>query len=103
MIDGTVVLLTALSGLALLVLLAALAIALWQIQAALDRINQHVAKIHWGVRAIERETDGLRSGLPELRATLTDVVAGAGVIAQALDSAGRRLASAAEALGGPRA
>jgi hypothetical protein len=100
--DGQLVLLTALSGLALLVLLTALAIALNRIQHSLERINVHASKILWGVRAIERETDGLRDGLPQLRATLTDVVAGAGVIAERLDSADRHLAGAAEALAGPR-
>jgi hypothetical protein len=100
--DGQLVLLTALSGLALLVLLVALALALFSIQGSLERINVHASKILWGVRAIERETDGLRDGLPRLRATLTDVVAGAGVIAERLDSADRHLAGAAEALAGPR-
>jgi uncharacterized protein YoxC len=101
MTDGQLVLLTALSGLGLLVLLVALAIALHSIQGSLDRINVHASKILWGVRAIERETDGLRDGLPQLRATLTDVVAGAGLIAERLSSADRHLATAADALSGP--
>ncbi len=91
MSGGQLVLLTALSGLGLLVLLTALGIALYSIQSSLDRINVHASKILWGVRAIERETDGLRDGLPHLRATLTDVVAGAGVIAERLASADRHL------------
>ena len=102
MIDGPVVWLTALSGLALLVLLIALAVALYRIQHSLERINVHAAKILWGVRAIERETDGLRDGLPQLRVTLTGVVEGAGLIAERLGSAERHLAGAAERLGGPR-
>jgi hypothetical protein len=102
MTDGIVVWLTLLSGLALLVLLVALAVALRSIQGSLDRINIHAAKILWGVRAIERETDGLRDGLPALRATLSDVVGGAGVVAERLGSADRHLANAAEALSGPR-
>ena len=102
MTDGIVVWLTLLSGLALLVLLVALAVALRSIQTSLDRINIHAAKILWGVRAIERETDGLRGGLPELRATLTEVVGGAGVIAERLGSAEQHLANAADALSGPR-
>lgn len=101
MTDGQTILLTALSGLGLLILLGALGAALWHIQAALERINVHVSKIRWGVRAIERETDGLRDGLPRLRATLTDVVVGVGVIGQRLGSADRHLADAADALGGP--
>jgi hypothetical protein len=102
MSDGQLILLTALSGLALLVLLVALAIALWSIQGSLERINIHASKILWGVRAIERETDGLRDGLPRLRATITDVLGGAGLIAERLGSADRHLAAAAEALAGPR-
>jgi len=102
MTDGTVVWLTLLSGIALLVFLVALAVTLWSIQGSLERINMHAAKIFWGVRAIERETDGLRGGLPELRGTLTDVVGGTGVIAERLSSADRHLANAAEALSGPR-
>lgn len=102
MSDGQMVLLTALSGLALLALLVALARALRSIQASLEGINVHASKILWGVRAIERETDPLRDGLPQLRATLTDVVGGAGVIAERLTSADRHLGSAVEALSGPR-
>ena len=102
MTDGIVVWLTLLSGLGLLVLLLALAVALWNIQGSLDRINMHAARILWGVRAIERETDGLRDGLPALRGTLSDVVGGTGVIAERLSSADHHLANAAEALGGPR-
>ena len=103
MTDGQSILLTALSCVALLVLLVALAVALYRVQASLERINVHAGKILWGVRAIERETDGLRDGLPQLRSTLTHVVEGAGVIAQRLDSADRHLGVAADALAGPRA
>ena len=103
MSDGQQILLTALSCLALLVLLVALAIALFRIHDSLERINVHAGKILWGVRAIEKETDGLRDGLPRLRTTLTGVVEGAGVIAQRLESADRHLGVAADALAGPRA
>lgn len=102
MTDGQQILLTALSCLALLVLLVTLAVALYRIQASLERINVHAGKILWGVRAIERETDGLRDGLPQLRSTLTHVVEGAGVIAGRLESADRHLGIAADALAGPR-
>jgi hypothetical protein len=103
MSDGQQILLTALSCLALLVLLVALAVALYRIQVSLEHVNVHAGKILWGVRAIERETDGLRDGLPQLRTTLTGVVEGAGIIAQRLDSADRHLGVAADALSGPRA
>lgn len=103
MSDGQQIVLTLLSCLALLVLLVALAVALYHIQASLERINVHAGKILWGVRAIERETDPLRDGLPQLKTTLTGVVEGAGVIAQRLESADHHLGVAAEALAGPRA
>ncbi len=103
MSDGLTILLTALSCLALLVLLIALAVALYRIQASLERINVNAGKILWGVRAIERETDGLRDGLPQLRVSLAGVAEGAGVIARRLDSADRHLGVAADALAGPRA
>jgi uncharacterized protein YoxC len=96
------VLLTFLSALALVVLLGALACALYRIQGSLERINITASKILWGVRAIEHETDPLRDGLPHLRETLSQVVAGAGVIAEGLASADQHLGQAAEALSGPR-
>jgi hypothetical protein len=103
MTDGQLILLTFLSGLALIVLLVALAIGLFRVQTSLDRINVNASKILWGVRAIEHETGPLRAGLPELRATLTDVVGGAGIIAERLTAADQHLGAAAEALAGPRA
>jgi hypothetical protein len=94
-------LLTFLSALALLVLLAALNLALYRVQAALESINVHVSKILWGVRAIERETTPLAEGLPQLRGTLTEVLAGAGVIATGLASVDQHLGAAADLLAGP--
>ena len=96
------ILLTLLSVLELVLLLGALALALYKIQAALDRINIAASKILWGVRAIEHETDPLRDGLPHLRGTLSQVVAGAGIIAEGLGSADQHLGQAAEALSGSR-
>jgi hypothetical protein len=54
------------------------------------------------VRAIEHETSPLKAGLPELRATLSDVVGGALAIADTLTAADQHLGAAAEALAGPR-
>ena len=99
---GQTILLTFLSALELVVLLAALAFALYRIQGALDRINITASKILWGVRAIEHETDPLRDGLPHLRDTLSQVVSGAAVIADGLASADEHLGQAAQALSGPR-
>ena len=73
-----------------------------RIQAALDKINVNASKILWGVRAIERETTPLKAGLPELRATLVDVVGGTGLIAETLTQADQHVGAAAEALAGPR-
>lgn len=102
MTDGQVVLLAALSGLELLILLVALGLALRRIQRSLEHINVNASKILWGVRAIERETDPLREGLPRLRVTLTEVVAGAGLIAERLGSADKHLSDVAGTLGGPK-
>jgi uncharacterized protein YoxC len=102
MTDGQLVLLTLLSALELVVLLVALAFALHRIQAALESINVHAAKILWGVRAIERETSPLPEALPRLKATLTEVVEGAALIAERLESADQHFGAAAEALSGPR-
>jgi uncharacterized protein YoxC len=102
MSDGQVIVLTFLSVLELIVLLVALAFALRRVQTALDNINVNASKILWGVRAIEHETDPLRKGLPQLRVTLTQVVAGAGLIADGLASADQHLGQAADALSGPR-
>ena len=55
MTDDQLIVLAVLSALELIVLLVALAIALYHIQAALDGINVHASKILWGVRAIEHE------------------------------------------------
>ena len=96
------VLLTFLSALELVVLLVALAIALYRIQSALDSINLNASKIMWGVRAIEHETDPLRDVLPRLRETLTQVVGGAQGIAAGLSSVDQHLGAAAELLAGPR-
>jgi hypothetical protein len=102
MTGGQLILLTFLSGLELIVLLVALALALYRIQSSLDGINVHASKILWGVRAIEHETSPLKTALPELRATLTDVVGGACIIADRLTAADQHLGAAAEALAGPR-
>ena len=97
-----IIVLTLLSGLELIILLVALAFALRRIQTALDHVNVNASKILWGVRAIEHETDPLRNGLPHLGQTLSQVVAGAGVIADGLASVDQHLGQAAEALSGPR-
>lgn len=102
MSDGQLILLALLSALELVVLLVALALALYRIQSSLEGINVHASKILWGVRAIEHETGPLKMALPELRATLTDVVSGAGGIADRLGAADEHLGAAAEALAGPR-
>jgi uncharacterized protein YoxC len=102
MSDGQVILLTFLSVLELIVLLVALAFALRRIQTALDYINVNASKILWGVRAIEHETDPLPEGLLQLRVTLTQVVAGAGLIADGLASADQHLGQVADTLSGPR-
>jgi hypothetical protein len=102
MSGGQLILLSLLSALELVVLLVALALALYRIQSSLERINLHASKILWGVRAIEHETGPLKIALPELRTTLADVVGGACIIADRLSAADEHLGAAAEALAGPR-
>jgi hypothetical protein len=92
-------LLTILSGLALLVLLLALLIGLTRVQYALDGINQSLAKIAMGVRAIESETAILKAEAPTTLAAMTALADGGELIAARLGSAEQRLESIAASLG----
>ena len=91
-------LLTILSGVALLVLLGALLVALTRVQSALDGINQSLAKIAMGVRAIESETAILKAEAPRTLATMTALADGGELIAAQLGSAEARLGAIAESL-----
>lgn len=88
------VLLAALTGVALIVLLLVVAIGVYLITEELKKINSHMAKISWGVRAIEGETDLLTAHVPPLIETFAGLDGGAKVIAERLTSAERRLAAA---------
>lgn len=92
-------LLTVLSGLALLTLLVALLVALTRIQKALDGINVSLAKISMGVRAIESETGILKAEAPTTLAAMTALADGGEVIAARLSSTETRLGTIAESLG----
>lgn len=92
-------LLTVLSGVALLALLAVLLVALVRVQKALDGINQSLAKIAMGVRAIESETGILKAEAPTTLAAMTALADGGELIAARLSSAERRLGGIAESLG----
>jgi hypothetical protein len=93
------VLLAALTGAALLVLLLVVTIGVYLITEELKRINATMAKISWGVRAIESETDLLTANVPPLIETFAGLEGGAGIIAERLGSAERRLGAAVELLG----
>lgn len=92
------ILLTILTGIALLVLLAVVLRGVLTIAEELRAINELMANISWGVRAIEKETDMIPAEVPPLVKTFAALEAGSGIIAQRLTSAERRLAAAAELL-----
>jgi hypothetical protein len=92
-------LLTVLSGLALLTLLVVLLAALIRVQKALDGINVSMSKIAMGVRAIESETGLLKAGAPTTLAAVTALADGGEVIAARLSSAEARLDAIAVSLG----
>ena len=93
------VLLAALTGAALIVLLLVVGIGVFVITEHLKNINATMAKISWGVRAIESETDLLTANVPPLIETFAGLDGGAKIIAERLSSAERRLAAAAQLLG----
>ncbi len=93
------VLLAALTGAALIVLLAVVAIGVFLITQSLKGINKSMAKISWGVRAIESETDLLTANVPPLIETFKGLDDGAKIIAERLASADRHLAAAGKLLG----
>jgi uncharacterized protein YoxC len=76
--------LTILSGIAVLALLIALAWALGQIARALDSIVVNLQNIAMGVRAIERETDPLAGEVTKLKETFTALDGGFDSVANSL-------------------
>lgn len=86
------------TALAFILLLAVVAIGVYYITEALKGINKTMAKISWGVRAIEGETDLITSQVPPLIETFTVIDDGAKVIASRLSSAERHLAAAGQLL-----
>lgn len=95
----TVLTLAEISAVAFLLLLLVVAIGVYQIMNALKGINNTMAKISWGVRAIEGETDLITSQVPPLIETFTVIDDGAKIIAARLSSAERNLAAAGRLLG----
>lgn len=88
-----------LTAAAFIVLLLAVAIGVYCITEGLRDINKTMAKISWGVRAIEGETDLITSQVPPLIDTFTVIDDGAKIIAQRLSSAEGHLAAAGALLG----
>lgn len=87
------------TALAFVLLLVVVAVGVYQIMNALRGINRVMAKISWGVRAIEGETDLITSQVPPLIETFTVIDDGAKIIATRLSSAERNLAAAGQLLG----
>jgi len=87
------------TGIALIVLLLVVALGVYYITEALKGVNKTMAKISWGVRAIEGETDLITSQVPPLIETFTVIDDGAKIIATRLTSAERNLAAAGQLLG----
>ena len=87
------------TGIALIVLLLVVAIGVYYITEALKGVNKTMAKISWGVRAIEGETDLITSQVPPLIETFGVIDDGAKIIATRLTSAERNLAAAGQLLG----
>jgi len=88
-------LLTFLSGVALIAFLAVLLSFLDRIRASLAGINLSLSKIAMGVRAIEAETAILPTQLPVTAAGLTQITEGAEALAGILASADGHLAQLA--------
>ena len=83
----------------LVVLLAVVSVGVYLITNSLKRINATMAKISWGVRAIETETGMLTANVPPLIETFAGLDGGAKVIAERLSSADLHLAAADRLLG----
>lgn len=88
-------LLTFLSGGALITFLAVLLIFLARIRRALAGINVSLSKVAMGVRAIEAETAILPAALPITASALTRITEGAEALAGILASADGHLAQLA--------
>ena len=91
--------LATLTAAAFIVLLLVVALGVYVIMEGLRDINRTMAKISWGVRAIEGETDLITSQVPPLIETFAVIDDGAKVIAQRLASAEGHLAAAGALLG----
>jgi len=87
------------TAIAFLLLLAVVAVGVYRITEALKGINRSMAKISWGVRAIEGEAALITQNVPPLVDTFTVIDDGAKIIAARLASAEGHLAAAAQVLG----
>jgi len=88
-----------LTAVAFVLLLLVVALGVYYITEGLRSINKTMAKISWGVRAIEGETDLITSQVPPLIETFTVIDEGAQIIAARLTSAEQNLAAAGALLG----
>lgn len=88
-----------LTAAAFIALMLVVGLGVYYITEALLGINRTMAKISWGVRAIEGETDLITSQVPPLIDTFTVIDDGAKIIATRLSSAEGHLAAAGALLG----
>ncbi len=88
-----------LTAAALIALMLVVGLGVYYITEALVGINRTMAKISWGVRAIEGETNLITSQVPPLIDTFTVIDDGAKIIATRLSSAEGHLAAAGALLG----
>ncbi len=95
--------LTILTGVELVVLLAALAVALVLIHQALESVASTLDKIAWGVRAIETQTAPLPEEIVKLNNGLTALSGGLNQAASHFMNADGSLKRIAGALGGNNA
>lgn len=84
-----ILMLTILSGIALLALLGVLGWALSRIAHAIEGITRHLQNIAMGVRAIERETEPLKKEVAELNETFTALDGGFDSVGSALTKMAR--------------
>lgn len=93
--SGRMLLLTVLSGVELLSLLAVLFWRLSEIREALEKVQNSLAHIMWGVRAIETQTEPLAEQRSVLHRHLID-------LAENVDAAAPPLAAVEQRLAGTR-
>lgn len=89
--------LTILTALLAATLLIALVVALYLVLRALQSVRKYIAKINWGVRAIEKETEML-GGVETLNGGLTALAGGLESVAAHFTNVDRNVGTVGKAL-----